>query len=90
MLTVSVVQNKFITIYEEEDELCFNSHPVRLSNYTMYMREVKTKLLEKCITLAHKITKTFLSQNLEVYNPMEIASLKTIYFILSNKRALTA
>jgi len=54
------------------------------------MKEVKTKLLEKCITLAHKITKTFLSQNLDVYNPMEIASLKTIYFILSNKRALTA
>lgn len=56
----------------------------------MYMREVKTKLLEKCITLAHKITKIFLSQNIEVYNAMEIASLKTIYFILSNKRALTA
>lgn len=56
----------------------------------MYMKEVKTKLLEKCITLAHKITKTFLSQNIEMYNPMEIASLKTIYFILSNKRALTA
>lgn len=55
----------------------------------MYMKEVKTKLLEKCITLAHKITKTFLSQNIEMYNPMEIASLKTIYFILSNKRALT-
>lgn len=61
-----------------------------MSNYTMYMREVKTKLLEKCITLAHKITKTFLSQNLELYNPVEIASLKTIYFILSNKRALTS
>lgn len=64
LLTVSVVQNKFITIYEEEDELCFNSHPVKLNNYTLYMKEVKTKLLEKCITLAHKITKTFLSQNI--------------------------
>ena len=89
LLTVSVVQNKFITIYEEEDELCFNSHPVKLNNYTLYMKEVKTKLLEKCITLAHKITKTFLSQNIEMYNSVEMSSLKAIYFVLSNKKALT-
>ena len=54
------------------------------------MKEVKTKLLEKCITLAHKITKTFLSQNIEVYNQMEMSSLKAIYFIISIKRALNA
>ena len=39
------MQNKFITIYEEEDELCFNSHPVKLSNFPLYLKEVKTKLL---------------------------------------------
>lgn len=69
--------------------MCFNSHPVKINNYTLYMKEVKTKLLEKCITLAHKITKTFLSQNIEMYSGVEVASLKAIYFILSNKKALT-
>lgn len=39
------MQNRFLTIYEEDDELCFNSHPVKLNNYTLYMKEVKTKLL---------------------------------------------
>jgi hypothetical protein len=53
------------------------------------MKEVKTKLLEKCITLAHKITKTFLSQNIEMYNSVDVSSLKAIYFVLSNKKALT-
>ncbi len=84
------MQNRFLTIYEEDDELCFNSHPVKLSNYTLYMKEVKTKLLEKCIILANKITKTFLTQNPDTYSPVEMQSLKSIYYVVSNKRNLTS
>ena len=47
LLTVITIPNKFLTIYEEEDELCFNSHPVKTTNFTHYMKEVKTKLIEK-------------------------------------------
>ena len=81
--------NNFLTIYEENDELCFNNHPVKICNYTLYMKEVKTKLIERCIALSHRLTKAFLSQNIESYTQSEISSLKAIYFTLSNKKALT-
>lgn len=89
LLTVITIPNKFLTIYEEDDELCFNSHPVKQKNFTHYMREVKTKLIEKTINLTHKLTKAFLAQNIESYTAQQIQSLKTIYFGLSNKKALT-
>lgn len=85
MLTVIAVPTKFLTIYEEDDELCFNSHPVKTSNFTHYMRDVKTKLIEKCILLSHRLTKTFLTHNIESYTQQEINSLRAIYFVLSNK-----
>ena len=90
LLTVIAVPNKFLTIYEEDDELCFNSHPVKTNNFTQYMKEVKTKLIDKCIQLSHKLTKTFLFQNMESYTQAEAQSLKTIYFSLTNKKFLNA
>lgn len=53
------------------------------------MREIKIKLIERCITLSHRLTKTFLVQNLENYSQSEIQSLKTIYFSISAKKSLT-
>lgn len=38
LLTVITIPNKFLTIYEEDDELCFNSHPVKTTNFTHYMK----------------------------------------------------
>ena len=54
------------------------------------MKEVKTKLLEKCITLSSKITKTFLIQNLDQYTQMEYNSLKSIYYVVASKKSLTS
>jgi hypothetical protein len=54
------------------------------------MKEVKTKLLEKCITLSSKITRTFLIQNLEQYSQMEHNSLKSIYYVVTSKKSLTS
>lgn len=59
-----------------------------MTNYTFYMKEVKTKLLEKFIALSQKITKIFLNHNLESYNTAEINMLKAIYFNISNKKSL--
>jgi hypothetical protein len=53
------------------------------------MKEVKTKLIEKTIHLCHRLVKTFLTQNVESYTQQEIQALKTIYFVVPNKKALT-
>ena len=54
------------------------------------MKEVKTKLIEKCINLSNKITKAFIIHNPETYSHAELQALKSIYYVVQGKKSLTS
>lgn len=76
-------------IYEEEEELCFNSHPIKLSNYYNYMKDAKMKVVDKCITVANKLVEIFIHQNLEQHSQADAALIKSVFFYTHTKKKLT-
>jgi hypothetical protein len=89
LLTLPAVQNKFLMIYEEEEELSFNSHPIKISNYYNYMKDAKVKVVDKCIVVATKVVEIFINQNTQQHGPNDQALIKSVYFYSPSKKMLT-
>ena len=60
--------------------MALNSHPIKPNNYYSYMKDVKNKILEKCISLCHRITDIFINQNLSQHNQTQMNLLKSVYY----------
>lgn len=92
LLTLNSPQNKFLSIFEEEEELTLNSCPIKPNNAYNYIKDVKNKILEKCIGLCHRITEIFISQNLNQHSPIQMNLLKSVYYFspIQPKKVLTS